>query len=353
MTLPPCDASLLQIFPLEVLSETFTVAEMSHVVVLSHVCRQWREAALGDSALWLEIGVCNRDVHHIPIIIQLLQRSKGRKISIGMDFRDLQRPENPALFGRLLRLVRTHLWRTCHLFIYAQWQTWQMIIAAFGNQAYPNLSLLDVEPVFSPPVQTRDWGLQIPPNGMAEPFAGHTALLQPVVFSIPHNHRLRVNGITLANTRFRNLALIRISGNHPPNLVGSDGRLNRWLLDGPKSLYLENMQIPPMLAYVPQNLEERKISTITHLILSGLSARSRAATGADGLPEHSCIPFFDSLYTPRVRCLQIDRWHLHSRVWTDFLEWLPEDTRFPYVVDLRITGMHLQGMDYDGIAFFL
>ncbi|KAJ7884791.1 hypothetical protein B0H14DRAFT_2564190 [Mycena olivaceomarginata] len=45
-----------------------------------------------------------------------------------------------------------------------------------------------------------------------------------------------------------------------PNLVGSDGRLNRWLLDGPKSLYLENMQIPPMLAYVPQNLEEREIS---------------------------------------------------------------------------------------------
>jgi hypothetical protein len=119
-------SNVLQTFPPEVLSEIFAVTEIfpqapyTSALALSHVCRQWRKAALGDSALWLEIGVCNRDVHHIPVVSDLLRRSKGRKISIGMDFGDLHRPENPSIFGRLLRLVRAHLWRACHMFIYAQ-----------------------------------------------------------------------------------------------------------------------------------------------------------------------------------------------------------------------------------------
>lgn len=109
-----------------------------------------------------------------------------------------------------------------------------------------------------------------------------------------------------------------------------------------------------MLTYVPQDVENRQISTITHLILSGLRATPRAVPDADGIPEHSCMPFFDSLYTAQVRCLQIDRWDLLGRVWTDFVLWLPEDLRFPYVVDLRITGMHFADMeDHLEVAFFL
>ncbi|KAF8188448.1 hypothetical protein K438DRAFT_1972151 [Mycena galopus ATCC 62051] len=316
----------LHTFPPEILSEIFAVAE-------------WREAALGDSALWLEIGLCNRDVHHLPIINQFFQRSKGRKISIGMDLGDRRRPENPALFRALLRLVRAHLWRACHLFIYAQWETWQTITVAFNNQAYPNLSLLDLQLITPRAVQPSRWA-QILGDGMPEPVA-------------PFRPSLRIIGITLANPPLPNLALIRIGGIATPNLVGSDGRVNRWFLDGPQSLYFEDMQIPPMPAYVAQPIGERNISTVTHLALSGLSASPRAAPGEDGLLEHSCIPFFDSLYTPRVRSLEIDRWDLDGRSWTDFFAWLPENIRFPYVVDMRITGMHFEDMDYADVAFFL
>ncbi|KAF8155034.1 hypothetical protein K438DRAFT_1987259 [Mycena galopus ATCC 62051] len=348
----------LHTFPPEILSEIFAVAEVGDkttypgAVVLSHVCHQWREAALGDSALWLEIGLCHRDVHHLPIITQFFQRSKGRKISIGMDLGDRRRPENPALFRALLRLVRAHLWRACHLFIYAQWETWQTITVAFNNQAYPNLSLLDLQLITPRAVQPSRWA-QILGDGMSEPVAP----LPPVVFSVPQDHpvldRLRIIGITLANPPLPNLALIRIGGTATPNLVGSDGRVNRWFLDGPQSLYFEDMQIPPMPVYVAQPIGERNISTVTHLALSGLSASPRAAPGEDGLLEHSCIPFFDSLYTPRVRCLEIDRWDLDGRSWTDFFAWLPENIRFPYVVDMRITGMHFEDMDYADVAFFL
>ncbi|KAJ6568804.1 hypothetical protein B0H19DRAFT_1231947 [Mycena capillaripes] len=359
---PASMASLIQTFPYEVLSqifivtETFPKAPYADAVILSHVCHHWREAAVGDSSLWLQIGVCHRDVRHIQVIADLLRRSKTRKISIGMDFGAVQRPANPALFGRLLRVIRAHLSRTCHLFIYAQWQTWQAIVMAFATQTYPSLTLLDVE-LIPPAMRSGPWVYRVPVNGGPALIAVRTAPQRPVVFRIPHYHpllnRLRISGISLGNAPLPNLALIRISGKTTPNLVGTDGRLHRWLLDGPKSLYFEDMQVPPMLSYVPQDIEHRQISTITHLILSGLRASPRAVPGVDGQLEHPCIPFFDSLYTPELRCLQIDRWDISSRVWQDFLSWLPEDIRFPCVVDLRITGMHFEGMDYLDVAFFL
>ncbi|KAJ7447543.1 hypothetical protein B0H11DRAFT_2082584 [Mycena galericulata] len=360
----PGSFSLIHTFPPELLTQIFQITEISTVatyanaVILSHVCRQWRAAAIQDSALWLRIGVRSRDVQHLAFLSCLLQRSKGRTISIGLDFWDLRRPTDPTVFCELLRVVRPHLGRTCHLFIHAQWQLWQMIIREFGYQTYENLSLLDLELVVPPPPRnTRAIPYGIPDDAAAgDLIAARPAPLPSFVFPFPSHHpllnRLRVSGITIGNIPLPRLELLRLGGRAAPYILDSQGRLNRWILDSATNLYCEDLRIPAMPFYEPPTVAAR-VSPITHLILSRLSASPRSIPGADGLLEYDCRPFFDALYTPRVRCLEIDRWDLRGRAWDDFLEWLPEDLRYPNVVDLRITGMHFDGMDYDDVAFFL
>ncbi|KAK7065082.1 hypothetical protein R3P38DRAFT_3166100 [Favolaschia claudopus] len=116
--------------------------------------------------------------------------------------------------------------------------------------------------------------------------------------------------------------LIRIGTNSIHNLLGSDGRLNRWLLDGAMGLSFEDFDVPPM-------------------------ERGRR----EDLFEHSCVEFFDALfrYTPLVRCLALVDWDLESRIWRDFVRWLglrySQTTHrrpFPNVIELRMVGMFEQ-----------
>ncbi|KAJ7115354.1 hypothetical protein C8R44DRAFT_794523 [Mycena epipterygia] len=221
---------------------------------------------------------------------------------------------------------------------------------------YQSLSLLDLELVVPPPRPARGRSSRTPALA-TDPIPVRPAPFPPVFFPIPRNHylidRVRLSGIAVGNIPLPNLALLRISGNDTPNLVAADGRLSPWLLNGARNLYFEDMPVPPMLSYRPQPTPDRTISVVTHLILSQLRASPRSVPGADGLLEHSCCSFFDALYTPRVRSLEIDRWDLAGRSWADFLLWLPVDLRYPQVVDLRIRGMHFDGMDYEEVAFFL
>jgi hypothetical protein len=367
-------SSHIRSFPPEILSKIFLDTRISidascaDAVVLSQVCHRWRGAAIGESALWLCVPVRTRDIHHRLILSHLLLRSKGRTICLGLDFWDLEKSKSGGSkeFWKLLLLIRPHLARASRLFIHAQWHTWQTIISAYGYQMYPRLTLLDLELVTPPsrPIKSRHIhtdDLMYGASAFAIDATGLVAVRPapppPVVFPVPHHHpllgKIRLSGVTIGNTPLPNLELIRVSGNHTPNLVGADGRLNRWLLDSADSLYFEEMPIPPMLSYVPQAIATRPISRVTHLILSRLTASPRAVPGADGLLEHDCAPFFDALYTPDVTCLQIDRWNPRGRAWTDFVAWLPIDLRFPRVVDLRITGMDFDGMDYEDVTFFL
>ncbi|KAJ7234045.1 hypothetical protein B0H12DRAFT_1239188 [Mycena haematopus] len=357
---------LIQSFPPEILSEIFAVAQMSPqdssvgAVLLSQVCHQWRQAAIGDSALWLEIVVGVADLHHVPVITELLLRSKERQISIGINIEDHpERKGDIKKLRRLLVLISSHVWRACQLFVYAPWQTWQIITKAFANEEFPNLSMLNVELVPSRVVRPGPRLIQPSPHGILGPILHLPPPHQPTItFPFPRTHRVlekvRTKDISLPDCLLPNLEVARISGNATPNLLGRDGRLNRWFLDGPKSLYFEEWQVPPMGAYRAQPIKDRETSTTTHLVLSRLSATPRLVPGNDGLFEWSCIPFFDSLYTPGIRCLHIDRWNLKGRSWNDFLWWLlHRDIRFPDVVDLRITGMHFWTMDYALVAFFL
>ncbi|KAJ7691364.1 hypothetical protein B0H17DRAFT_1201211 [Mycena rosella] len=321
------EGRLIHTFPPEILSQIFVGTRIfnnptcANTVALSHVCHRWRAAAIGDSTLWLAVKVRSRDVRHMPFLGRVLQHSKGRTIFLGLDFCDLQNPDAPV-FWQLLSLIRPHLARACHLFIHAQSHPWRMIMEAFRNQKYQRLTLLDLELPFS-------WAWS-----QSAPLRLHRS-------SSPCQTMSSLNG---ANSDRRKAT---------PNLVDVDGRLNRWLLDSAKSLYFEDMTIPPMFGYVPQNIVDRPVSCVTHLILSELHASPRILPGADGLCEHNCGPFFDALYTPLVYCLQIDRWDLSGRAWDDFLTWLPVELRFPAVVDLRIIGMHFDRMDSADVAFFL
>ncbi|KAJ7473949.1 hypothetical protein FB451DRAFT_1397959 [Mycena latifolia] len=362
-------ASLIHTFPPEILNQIFLEAALFpeangdgvNAVILSQVCHRWRVAAVRDSSLWLIVCIRCADVRHMPFLTYLLRRSKGRTIFLALDFRDFQKDSDPAMLWHLLHLVRPHLARTCRLIIYAPWQPWQMITRAFRNETYQQLTLLDAEVVLQPAMRgpfTRTRMLTSGAPALAtDPVAVRPAPTPPVVFPMPHHHallnRIRLNGLTLGNAPLPSLGLIRISGIHTPILPGANGQLNRWLLDSAPSLYFEDMTIPPMLSYVPQPIALRPSSCVTHLILSRLCASSRSIRGADGLWEHSCAPFFDALYTPRVECLQIDRWDLRGRAWGDFLEWLLDHPRFPRVVDLRISGMHFVGMYPAEVAFFL
>ncbi|KAJ6505373.1 hypothetical protein C8R45DRAFT_1209144 [Mycena sanguinolenta] len=357
-------ARVLRTFPPEILSQIFAEATKYpttpsiDAVRLSQVCHPWRQAAIGDSSLWLEIGINTRDVHHIFVITQLFQRSLQRTISVGMNFDEHPTSlEDGRLFRRLMILVSSHVCRARHLFIYAQLETWKIIAPAMVRQRFPNLSLLDLELIVPPIPGPLPASTEVRSFANGWPVAHRPPLPTPVVFPIPFNHpsldRLRVKGISLSNTVFPNLELVRIGGNATRNLVGADGGLSRWLLQGPVSLYFEDLQIPPMHDYVEKPMDEREDSTITHLILGGLSATPRQRPDVEGSFEHDCWAFFDSLYTPLVRCLQIDGWDLNGRSWPDFLDWLPGDIRFPRLVDLRIFGMHLEGMEYRDVADFL
>ncbi|KAJ7088445.1 hypothetical protein B0H15DRAFT_800920 [Mycena belliarum] len=361
--------SLIQTFPPEILSEIFAVTEIyedpscANAVILSHVCHRWRVAAVGDSEQWLCVSVCSRDVGRIPFLKTLLQRSKGRPISLGLDFWDLGRIKERVGLWRLLTVLRTELARTRRLFIYAQWQAWDMIAQIFARDPYPMLAMLDVKLVV-PPIQI----FTIPPRALSsqppdpssdlDPVPVRRAPPPPIIFRLPRNHplldRVRLNGVSLAGIPLPNLNIIRISGASIPNLLGPDGRLNRWLLDSAANLYFEDVVIPPMLSYVAQDIAARPQSCVTHLLLSGLRASPRrAAPGPDGAREHSCAPFFDALYTPHVSCLELEHWARGGRAWADFLAWLPLDLRFPRVLDLRITGMDLDTLAPEDVAYFL
>lgn len=370
-------ASPIGTLPPEILSAIFGLTEIfppakayATPVLLSHVCRPWRAAALDDSSLWLDVCVRSKDTKHMSFLLSLLERSKGRPITIGMNFSDLQwKPAlNESLLYRLLKIVIEHIPRTRRLYIRAQPRLWSWIVVAFATQKYDTLTVLDLEAVLPAPhrfakrrtdaISWDDTSASIAGDLIVNPHPAPTATT-PLVFPFPKNHRhlrrLRLIGISIGTIPLPPLEYIRLGGNTPLHIiVGEDGRLTRRLLNSAPALTLEDMPIPDMPSYVPLPIASRvPVSPVRTLSLRRLRASVRYTPDVDGLYENDCRPFFDALYTPRARCLLIERWDLRGRAWADFLDWLPEELRFPEVSDLRIFGMHFNGMDYEELAFFL
>ncbi|KAK7007874.1 hypothetical protein R3P38DRAFT_2792009 [Favolaschia claudopus] len=358
-------ATLLQTFPYEVLSEIFlfTVASgalMSpkKALALSHVCQQWHYAALSDSTLWIGVahGLCTRDLLHVDTVVQLLRRSGTRQIGMSLDFTETPNAQDVQQLRRLLIVVRLHLPRIHSLYIRASYKWWQEIIGKFFRETFPVLRSLDIEVLCPPRVrysQEESHILWFNSLESQDPMPTRPAPHPPVTFPFPRSHALLekvyLSGITLTTPCLPSAQLIRIGTNSIHNLLGSDGRLNRWLLDGPMGLAFEDFDVLPMERYRPQNATDIPRSTVTHIMLNNI--RAAYSGRPDDEFEHSCVQFFDALFrsTPLVRCLALVDWDLESRVWRDFVRWLglrySQTTHrrpFPNVIELRMHGMFEQ-----------
>ncbi|KAJ7193459.1 hypothetical protein GGX14DRAFT_577247 [Mycena pura] len=360
----------LQIFPVELLAQIFRAAKIrdgtnsyADIIALSRVCRRWRAAALAYAEFWARIRVRSgdSDAQRIDLLKDVLRRSRGSELHLTLDFGDISSARDNtdiyecAPLRRLVHLVRPHLARTWHLTVYAQWRMWQLIASAFRMERYEALQSLNAE-VVDPP-HSKFSGSQL--RSPEFPIPTRVAPTPPIVLVIPAHHptlnQLRLAGVTIGRAPLEKPLFLRVcaNGRQVPEFVERDGQINRWFLDAPTVLSIEDLQIPAMRAYTPQAVSERPRGSVLHLNLRGLRAARDVQDGAS--IEHPCASFFDALYTPRARSLVLDRWAPASRAWADFLAWISEDgeVRFSAVADVCIVGMPFYERIVFDIAWFL
>ncbi|KAJ7104817.1 hypothetical protein C8R44DRAFT_746087 [Mycena epipterygia] len=323
--------SFIHTFPSEVLNEIFkwTMPSTLLPITVTHVCRRWREAALGNSDLWRNIVVATRDTRHMPLVSEFLERSKQRTIRLAFEFSEL-----PAVLDRdarwsLLKIVRKHLRRCYSLSITTEWDAWVAMIVIFHEETYENLVALELRMVV--------------PSVIPSLYAHLT--LPPFPLPLPAHHPLKyisLNGMSVEDNRLPHLRGIRIIKEAP--------RLQFWLAHSAERLCLEDFRIPTTFPpALPTNTTH--CSPIIHLVLARLSATRLAPHGNR---EHSCVPFFRGLDTPHLRVLEIIDWDVRGRAWGDFIAALPSTMdKYPVLTGLRICGMHFVGLSYREMHFFL
>jgi hypothetical protein len=170
-----------------------------------------------------------------------------------------------------------------------------------------------------------------------------------LIFPLPQNHP-RLEELAMHTMSVGDVPLPRMHtlcvGGQLRRLVGADGRINRWLLQGPQKLEFCNLPIPPMHF---QTEEERSTgaSSVMHLKL----ARIYASTSVHGT-QNDCAPFFDALQTPRIRTLELESFH--GRAWEDFLFTLHTPTlKYPLLTALWLKSFDFQDLSYAMVRFFL
>ncbi|KAJ7658206.1 hypothetical protein DFH06DRAFT_447958 [Mycena polygramma] len=310
----------------EILEEIFKWTEpRDGPVAASQVCRRWRDAAIGDPALWCDIYVATRDAHDPSVLDALLTRSAHRKINLVLRFGDLVTlPPLPVEFVTLLDTVCPYLHRCRTLSIIARVaRVWCLMGDIFHEEKYTALVALDLCHMRAEGTQPTD-----APN-----YDDH---LRP--FTLPPNHPLKqltLRDIELANEPPKTLADFRIT---------HDIRnLRTWLDTTTPRLTLQRFLVPNNFpwALFPSN-------SITHLVLLRLRAPTRLSQVADSRP------FFMGLqrHTPHLQTLEIEDWPC-SRTWISFLVAVMGDARYLDLTDLRIRGMHFMGMGSPAIGRFL
>jgi hypothetical protein len=168
-----------------------------------------------------------------------------------------------------------------------------------------------------------------------------------LTFPLPQNHpleKLVMHGMNVGDVVLPRMRALRVGDLR--GLVGADGRINSWLLQGPRKLELCHLEIPPMHF---QTAEERvpAASSVVHLKL----ARIHASSSVHGT-QNDCAPFFDALETPRIRTLELEEFH--GRVWEDFLFALHTPTlKYPLLTTLLLKSFDFQDLSYTGVTFFL
>ncbi|KAJ6630604.1 hypothetical protein B0H10DRAFT_2427710 [Mycena sp. CBHHK59/15] len=321
--------SLIHTFPSEILGEIFLASHFKEVISASHVSRQWRQAAIGTSELWLSVGIHDRNVKHSDVLVTLLQRSQRRKICLQLHL--MSPPVDRRQLQDFMVLVKPHLCRCHTLTVYAPRSRWErLLLPAFDLETWPSLRHLEIASILPAPATS------VPHNPIDQP-----------VFPLPGHHPLQIlalRGIDVGEVPLPHMTTIRVTG-RPRRLVGDDGCLNRWFIDGPLAVALEGVAIPDM-----QFQDEDTPAyggSVQHLTLSKLIA----AVDEHGL-QTDCTPFFDALQTPHVRTLHLEAFY--GRVWDDFLFSLnTAKPKYPEVARLRLLRFDFQGLPYAGVLFFL
>ncbi|KAJ7046972.1 hypothetical protein C8F04DRAFT_1227115 [Mycena alexandri] len=304
-------------FPPELLAQIFAAASLNtrEITEISHVSQQWRNAVLGASELWLHVHITDYDLEHIDIFLEHLRRSQQRPIQLQLELVSSQPiatlTQTRAFFEAV---VVPHLTRCYSLTIHAERPVWEVFLAVCGQQTFPLLRKLDVMDLH--------WDHGPSPENLA--------------FPLPLIHPLKELAVHTMSIGHATLPLLRVlrAGGHLLRLVGPDGRIDRWFLDGPQRLELCDLPVPRMHF---QTEEERSnaISSVVYLKLSKLFA-SISTHGT----QNDLTPFFDALQTPNVRTLELESFY--GRAWDDFLFSLSvHKTKYP-----RLTALVLKSFDF-------
>ncbi|KAJ7119251.1 hypothetical protein C8R43DRAFT_1152454 [Mycena crocata] len=352
----PLTMSLIQYFPHEVLGEIFEWLPFLSIVHCASMCRGWHIAAAGHSRLWTDIGITTKDLGRLDVVARVLARSKNHNISLGMDFRPVEKSlDSAALYFLLRSIVRKHAWRCEHLLIYAPQVAWADILRAFEGETFPSLRLLWLRNVDAVEqwqlVQVADPDSTLTPTDVPSLSPPHH-----LVFPLLAGHRLRdtlLQGVSLGDPSLPNLQRLQIVNEFPG--IAVNGRLNPWLCARARELVIEGLCIPGLDYPTAADMENKPPAAVEDLTLRNLSITPRDDMDEDGSLQHDCRPFFEALDTSAVLSLCIDSLDTESRIWDDFIEVLATapGPKFPLVEELFLCAMvDFEGV-YDEVEFFL
>ncbi|KAJ7489738.1 hypothetical protein B0H11DRAFT_1912735 [Mycena galericulata] len=325
---------------LEIL-EHFDPAE---AVRAATTCRQWHRAAVENSSFWLSVRINKTDIEDSDVVERVLQRSKGRPISLYLDFPSPDSTGPQMNYGNLSRflwdVVRGHTRRCKLLDVHAHQRAWPFINSALATQQLPLIHSIFLRNDDVPAHwQTDDWHPM--------PLDIHFPMF--FAYQLEHAH---LRGVSLGNTLPQTLKSLIIE-HHFHKLV-VDGHLNPWLFASATELSFERMCVPAMAATVGTPAPEPD-STVHSLVLRNLCATPSNTVDEDGdSEEYDCSPFFAALPTSRLRYLVIDAWDLDGCIWFDFIGGLSiTKAKFPLVEQLVLGSMDFEGVSYANVAVFL
>ncbi|KAJ7343320.1 hypothetical protein DFH08DRAFT_810787 [Mycena albidolilacea] len=325
----------IQFFPSEILAQIFATASQGNegMIELTHVSavsRWWRAATLCASELWLNIYILETDINHADVVLDDFQRSQERPVSLDLEFTSQEPHATPSQMRTFLEsVVQSNIKRCRSLTVWATRPVWDAILATFEQETYPVLRALDIMEAFY-------WSREQPHPSPDE-----------LTFPLPRNHpleKLVMHAMNVGDVMLPRMRALRVGDLR--GLVGADGRINSWLLQGSRKLELCHLEIPPMHF---QTVEERipAASSVVHLKL----ARIHASSSAYGT-QNDCAPFFDALETPQIRTLELEEFH--GRVWEDFLFTLHTPTlKYPLLTILLLKSFDFQDLSYTGVTLFL
>ncbi|KAK7020479.1 hypothetical protein R3P38DRAFT_3272476 [Favolaschia claudopus] len=328
--------SLIQSLPSEILIQiwaTVSQHKIRRLIPITQVCARWRAVALGASELWLDIQIFERDINHSEVVLEHFRRSQDRPIRLELQLISRKRLATSSRIHTFFQsVVLPNIWRCWSLTVRGTTRAWEVVLPQLAHQTFPLLRELDIADV--------EYWLSVssPPNR------------QDLTFPLLANHpieKLAMHAINVGQVALPCLRALRVGD--MDGVIGDDGYINEWLLEGPESLELCRWVIPAMYFQTADD-RVRGVSSVKHLKLAHL----HASTTTEGT-QNDCAPFFDALETPAIRTLELEAFH--GRVLEDFMFSLQPQTvgtaKYSLVSRLTLRSLDFPKPSYRAVAFFL